>query len=246
MKRGQLAHLDGNPSNTALDNLAYLCLPHHDEYDSTTSQSKGLTINEVKLYRTRLYEAVDQMRQGSIAGRWPADLEVPELTYSRFIDPTRGIFTQGIQFIDKDPSGQDGYPLLYLSVYFKTSRFFGDPTPSDEKWLYLEAHMRPAFSLRIQVRAWTNRDILEFWEFLHSPESEFVRGYDLHGPIPNSNGKHSRDSLLVWRENNTNRLMMSTFTATHAGIAVHARFSPVVALAFAQYLEKVGFTKPIE
>jgi len=53
-KKGQIAHLDHDPSNHDLDNLAFLCLPHHDEYDSQTSQSKGLTIDEVKRYRTEL------------------------------------------------------------------------------------------------------------------------------------------------------------------------------------------------
>lgn len=62
VKKGQIAHLDGDPSNSDFDNLAYLCMPHHDDYDSKTSQSKGLTIHEVKNYRTLLYEAIRQMR----------------------------------------------------------------------------------------------------------------------------------------------------------------------------------------
>ncbi|MCK4599684.1 hypothetical protein KAU37_07720 [Candidatus Bipolaricaulota bacterium] len=55
-KTGQIAHLDGDSSNNELDNLCFLCLEHHDEYDSTTSQSKGLTKFEVMAYRTKLYE----------------------------------------------------------------------------------------------------------------------------------------------------------------------------------------------
>ncbi|MGQ0601839.1 MAG: AbiTii domain-containing protein [Anaerolineales bacterium] len=61
-KKGQIAHLDGIPSNYTFDNLAYLCIPHHDDYDSVTRQSKGITIHEVKTYRTLLYEAIRQMR----------------------------------------------------------------------------------------------------------------------------------------------------------------------------------------
>ncbi len=57
-KRGQIAHLDGDSSNNQLDNLAYLCIPHHDQYDSRTSQSKGLTVDEVKAYREQLYKAL--------------------------------------------------------------------------------------------------------------------------------------------------------------------------------------------
>ena len=55
IQRGQIAHLDGDSSNNGADNLAFLCLAHHDEYDGKTSQSKGLTSNEVKKYRTELY-----------------------------------------------------------------------------------------------------------------------------------------------------------------------------------------------
>lgn len=55
-KKGQIAHLDGNSGNFDPDNLAYLCLDHHDEYDSTTSQTKSLQMEEVKKYREELYE----------------------------------------------------------------------------------------------------------------------------------------------------------------------------------------------
>ena len=58
IKRGQIAHLDGDPSNNSDDNLAFLCLEHHDEYDGRTSQSKGLTIREIKHYRVELYESL--------------------------------------------------------------------------------------------------------------------------------------------------------------------------------------------
>jgi len=58
-KRGQLAHVDQNRDNHAEDNLVYLCLDHHDQYDSTTRQSKGLTEGEVRGYRDRLYRAVE-------------------------------------------------------------------------------------------------------------------------------------------------------------------------------------------
>ncbi|GFP77435.1 hypothetical protein [Clostridium fungisolvens] len=55
-KSGQIAHLDKNRNNNSLDNLAFLCLQHHDKYDSTTSQSKNYTKNEIKSYRDKLYK----------------------------------------------------------------------------------------------------------------------------------------------------------------------------------------------
>jgi len=55
-KKGQIAHLDRDSSNSKLDNLAWLCFDHHDEYDSSPSQSKSLQMNEVKSYREELYD----------------------------------------------------------------------------------------------------------------------------------------------------------------------------------------------
>jgi hypothetical protein len=40
-KEGQIAHLDRDPSNFAEDNLAFLCLPHHDDYDTKRRQTKN-------------------------------------------------------------------------------------------------------------------------------------------------------------------------------------------------------------
>jgi len=61
-KRGQIAHLDHNHGNNDVDNLAFLCLAHHDEYDSRPSQSRGWTPNEVKHYRSLLHEKIDELR----------------------------------------------------------------------------------------------------------------------------------------------------------------------------------------
>ena len=58
-KKGQIAHLDQNASNSSEDNLVFLCLEHHDQFDSSTSQSKGLTKEEVKIYRKHLYLAIE-------------------------------------------------------------------------------------------------------------------------------------------------------------------------------------------
>jgi len=57
-KLGQIAHLDGNRSNNAESNLAWMCLVHHSLFDSKTKQHKNYTISEVKEYRRRLYKAL--------------------------------------------------------------------------------------------------------------------------------------------------------------------------------------------
>ncbi|MDB6027891.1 MAG: hypothetical protein JWM68_4114, partial [Verrucomicrobiales bacterium] len=54
-RRGQLAHLSRDRSDSNFDNLVWLCLEHHDVFDSRTSQSKGYTSEELRIYRDRLY-----------------------------------------------------------------------------------------------------------------------------------------------------------------------------------------------
>jgi hypothetical protein len=64
-KNGQIAHLDQDPSNSAEDNLAFLCLDHHSEFDSKTKQHKNYTIHEVKAARQTLYAAIASGRHTS-------------------------------------------------------------------------------------------------------------------------------------------------------------------------------------
>lgn len=54
IKDGQIAHIDRNNQNNNEENLAYLCLYHHNEYDSIKSQSKNLTEYELLEYKTKL------------------------------------------------------------------------------------------------------------------------------------------------------------------------------------------------
>lgn len=59
-KKGQIAHVNRDPSDIRLENLVWLCFDHHDEYDTRTSQSKGYTSSELKTYRERLYILIKQ------------------------------------------------------------------------------------------------------------------------------------------------------------------------------------------
>ena len=57
-KQGEIAHLDHDPSNPSTDNLVWMCLSHHATYDGRTSQTKNLTLSEIKRYRKMLYDQV--------------------------------------------------------------------------------------------------------------------------------------------------------------------------------------------
>jgi hypothetical protein len=54
LKKGQISHIDGDRLNNRASNLAFLCLDHHDQLDSRTSQSKGLTPQEVRAFKQEL------------------------------------------------------------------------------------------------------------------------------------------------------------------------------------------------
>jgi hypothetical protein len=64
-QKGQIAHLDHDPSNANYPNLVYLCLGHHDDFDSRTSQSKGYTSGEVMEHRDRLYRELGTLEMPS-------------------------------------------------------------------------------------------------------------------------------------------------------------------------------------
>ena len=74
VKTGQIAHLDQDANNIKIENLCFLCQPHHDQYDSRTSQTKGLTEHEVLSYRDKLYLALPGIL--AAIGRKAGDMNV--------------------------------------------------------------------------------------------------------------------------------------------------------------------------
>ena len=62
MKDGQLAHIDRNRANDAEDNLVFLCLVHHNQYDTKPSQSKAWLPAELVEIKRRFQQAVAEDR----------------------------------------------------------------------------------------------------------------------------------------------------------------------------------------
>ncbi|MDQ5822784.1 MAG: HNH endonuclease [Chloroflexota bacterium] len=60
VKKIQRAHIDHDPSNNDPNNLAALCLEHHDQYDTKHRLSKSITEDELKYHRDRLYSIIAQ------------------------------------------------------------------------------------------------------------------------------------------------------------------------------------------
>jgi hypothetical protein len=80
--RGQIAHLNHNANDPRFETLVFLCLAHHDEYDGKTSQSKALSIDEVRHYRNQLYERNPEFKSivQREAGGWSVDFQSKQET----------------------------------------------------------------------------------------------------------------------------------------------------------------------
>lgn len=50
--------MDRDASNNEIENFAFLCLTHHNQYDTRTSQTKGLTEGEVRHFRQKLHDLI--------------------------------------------------------------------------------------------------------------------------------------------------------------------------------------------
>ncbi|WP_330178743.1 hypothetical protein OHB26_19680 [Nocardia sp. NBC_01503] len=79
-KKGQLAHLGKDPSKADPSELVFLCFDHHDEFDSTTRQSKNLTRKEIENYRDLLIAEVE--RQWAAGALDRPDTAVPPMSIS--------------------------------------------------------------------------------------------------------------------------------------------------------------------
>ncbi|MFQ2400731.1 hypothetical protein [Aeromonas dhakensis] len=104
---GQIAHLDQNNTNPALENLVWLCLHHHNAYDSSTSQSKNYIYNEIKMHRDNLYAFIENQRTSqlsntdNIARKITADLNclmqfIPYSDLRRYIEDFPYNFESGL------------------------------------------------------------------------------------------------------------------------------------------------------
>jgi len=84
-KSGQIAHIDRDASNPSFDNLAWLCLNHHDEYDTRRSQSKGFTPEELRQYRDETHSFVATVRAQIDPGRAVLSLSLEGVALSELL-----------------------------------------------------------------------------------------------------------------------------------------------------------------
>ena len=88
-KPGQIAHSNRKRDDASEKNLVWLCLPCHDDYDTSKSQSKNVTINELRAYKSALEADVCKGLLPCESGSGGALLDL-NIHQGLFIDDTEG------------------------------------------------------------------------------------------------------------------------------------------------------------
>jgi hypothetical protein len=123
-KPGQIAHIDRDPSNADEDNLVFLCLPHHSEYDSKSSQHKNYTQVELKKIRTRLYESVEAINDAflmQVIGKFSVDGEVDGSALSRYEAVLQKLFSDPTLRIKRMSRGSIVFEIATTAKAFLTA-----------------------------------------------------------------------------------------------------------------------------
>ena len=86
-KRGdQIHHLDGNPSNNNLDNLAFLCFEDHNLASLKETLRKKLTKEAIVNYRNHHYQVIEKRRKKELGA---LDKPISKLTNEKLLTVTK-------------------------------------------------------------------------------------------------------------------------------------------------------------
>jgi hypothetical protein len=168
-KRGQLVHVDRDGENIDEDNAAFLCLPHHELYDSTSRQAKGYMPGELKRHQATLLVYVLTLKNepnGPVNGIKPiVDLDLYDrrlLTYKAARQFVRDVF---------ENLRPDLKLILKFAADTDEALFLFDPGLAE----YLEALFKKALRLHtvglLRERIQTNADEAENFAALVQEET---------------------------------------------------------------------------
>lgn len=155
-KMGQIAHLDRDPANSAIDNLAFLCLEHHNVYDSRQSQAKGFTLLEVKTYRDMLYSLMTSPAgQVGASGALRNDFEAPGRSYLR--DLVDHLIFAELRATRKE--------LVHVEAFRALEPLVADPRLHDETSIRLIWSLFHHLSIAHVQQMWQNLSLVPRPEF---------------------------------------------------------------------------------
>lgn len=170
-KRGQIAHVDRNAANPKKRNLVFLCLEHHDAYDSRPSQSKGHLPEEVVQYREMLVSAMKLLSENAI----PARQEPPK------VESSEGARQHDVDVFER---GQVIMPGTALRQILERLRSDHSYTRSDgrmlDRWLGAHQHVENEF-----VSEDLNRGLYEVWRAVNEMRDYLVHHFFVFPPGQN-------------------------------------------------------------
>jgi hypothetical protein len=121
---GQIAHIDRDPSNVDEENLVYLFLRHHDDYDTQRRQTKNLTEREVKTARNRLYDFIEGGGDFTIGPRPSTATGLCEAVND--VQPLAILIGNGLGFDRFEPAGVSMRRTVSIKVKNKGRRRISD------------------------------------------------------------------------------------------------------------------------
>ncbi len=246
-KKGQIAHLDQDPANDRFDNLCFLCQGHHDDYDARRRQTKGLTLAEVKRYRNDLYNTVIEWKESAKAvNQLPFVSQILTLNHFEVMAPVLKKTTQGTQIVERQAgvrlADKPRIPTINLDVHFR-EMITGS---HNVRILSCTIGLLLGLTIHSEVYAPDNWSINGFMNALRNNIDIWI----LHGkPLKGDEREpimQPRDSLLVYHTSDgENRLIVNTHAISETPIQVHMCCSNKVLQSLANYLDEVGFSKPL-
>jgi len=153
-KKLQIAHIDRNRTNASSTNLVPICLDHHDQYDSKTSQSKAIIPEELRLYYESwlcearlLFPIFIKDRQSN--GMLRSSIEIPSGDYQVYRKDQKAEHRHELLEITIDGSNMTARSPEWVSIGFlRGNRYVGrfkyhrgwDPTDTGTHDLIWDGH----------------------------------------------------------------------------------------------------------
>lgn len=152
--RGQIAHIDRNRNNNDEGNLAYLCLRHHDEYDSSTSQSKRFLPTELTEAKAALESWAQKQIPGDVDSAPLKQDEIPKVRsrvlpelFDRRI-PIYRAFHRFVVSVSSEPNISNTELAVFVRDTHDALFLFGDK---------IEEYLHQVYVIAIELRALQNR-----------------------------------------------------------------------------------------
>ena len=202
---GQIAHIDHNRENSELDNLVYFCLRHHDQYDSVTSQSKGLTPGEVRSYRQLL---AHHLSDNESSARGSATSREQVFTTEAVDNELRAPGAPPPPVVSPDA-------VVLLPDAKKDCRLLGIEKTQVEHFLLMESIRHPRLfdrALSSVPLMFASYVLLLSWDGYHARVERILtreRAYPLNDVWADCLSLYRRATILPYRAQGTEKLLLS-------------------------------------